>query len=106
MRQRRFKTNNWLMLLASLPPTLFLVFSVSWPFGKDNATCWQVMVALYSGGGGDHALDLFGLVLFWLAVFAIPSIAIGWVTQAVIVVLISKLGIAKKDRQISSNSAD
>lgn len=106
MWKRKFKTNEWLMLLASLAPFFYLVDSVSLPFGKDNATCWQVLVALYSGAGGDHAFSIFGVVLFWLAIFAIPSLVIGWVAQSVIVVLTSKLGIAKNDRPIPANSAD
>ena len=106
MWKLRFKTSERLMLLASLLPFFYLVaFAPSVPVGKGSATCWQVLVALYGGPGGDHALSIFGLVLFWLAVFAVPSLIIGWAAQAIIVVLISSIRRGDTEHQTTTDLA-
>jgi hypothetical protein len=87
MWRRQIETSYGMWMAFSV--TVFAVTGsiVGIPVGKSvDVPYWEVWAALLSGKS-NHADALVLLIVFWGVIFAVPSIVIGWATQALVKVL-------------------
>jgi len=96
MALRKYGTNGWLWLVASL-----VLFVTAWlmplPWGGEESSasyCWAMVSDLWgmrSGLRPGQLGDALLFVGFFSLVFGVPALVIGWVVQCLIVILRDRL---------------
>jgi hypothetical protein len=92
---KNYRTNR--PLWAALSIVLFVV--IGWvtvlPFGKTEMTYWG-LAAGWAENGFEHP-ELFVFFVFWAAVFAVPAAGLGWIAQALFVLLRDRVRRTSQD---------
>ena len=86
MPKRRWQTDGKLWALAAWAAFVPLVFwDVRGDDGKGAWSLWEYVRLLWEGGYGNG--ELFTALLMQSVILAVPAVIIGWVVQALIVII-------------------
>jgi pheromone shutdown protein TraB len=84
MWREPIRTSNCLWAAFALFTFVVAAFVINLPATKDEITYWHLCTGCLSWWAIDHAPIVVSLMAGWGLILAIPSIALGWVAQAVV----------------------